>query len=81
MRDIGELIAERDELMLDVRAMSLALVDTKQDQLLSRALAALQWYIEEDDVYEWQEGNEYWVEGKRKAQSVVADLQALGVRA
>lgn len=27
----------------------------------------LRWYVEEDEINEWQEGNEYWVEGKHKA--------------
>lgn len=35
---------------------------------------ALAWYVEEDDVYEWMEGNEYWVDGKRAGEKAITAL-------
>ena len=45
---------------------------------VEQALEALEFYVEEDDVIEGMEGNEYWVEGKRSAEkSIVAFQKAL----
>lgn len=45
-------------------------------ELLARSRKALAWYIEEDDVIEAMPGNEYWVNGKRDAESIIADIDA-----
>jgi sulfur transfer complex TusBCD TusB component (DsrH family) len=39
------------------------------------ALEALKFYVAEDDVIEAMEGNEYWVEGKHKAQKAIKALE------
>ena len=65
MAENSRLTAERDELKAAAQV----------------GLDALQWYIDEDEVIESMEGNEYWVEGKYKAETVVTQLRdALGVK-
>ena len=47
----------------------------KQEAAMRQALEALEWYVKEDDVCEWMEGNEYWVEGKRNAENAITALR------
>lgn len=34
-------------------------------------LECLEWYVQQDDVIEFMEGNEFWVDGKRRAESAI----------
>jgi hypothetical protein len=45
---------------------------TPELKLIQQMRDALAWYVKEDDVIEGQEGNEYWVEGKRNAERLIA---------
>lgn len=49
---------------------------TKDDALMREALNALKWYVKTDDVSETMPGNEYWVEGKRRAETVITKIEA-----
>ena len=76
--DIDDVIAQRDELMLDNRAMELMLRPDKDEVFnaaIEGAIAALDWYIEEDDTNEGMDCNEYWLDGKRRAEAAVAHLR------
>ena len=46
-----------------------------RDDILKHALVALSLYVQEDDVIESMEGNEYWVEIKRSAESVIEEIK------
>jgi hypothetical protein len=37
-------------------------------------IEALQWYVDNDEVNEWQAGNDFWIDGKRKAQKALSDI-------
>ena len=42
---------------------------------------ALRWYVENDDVYEggeWDSKNEYWIEGKRRAEKLLSNVKLSG---
>jgi len=41
------------------------------DALNAELVEALQWYVDTDEVIESMSGNEYWVEGKHKAQAAL----------
>ena len=41
-------------------------------RLIKGMCDALAWYVAEDDVSESMPGNEYWVEGKRNAERLIA---------
>jgi hypothetical protein len=43
--------------------------------LLRQSLEALTLYVEEDDVCEGMEGNEFWVDIKRKAETAIAAIK------
>jgi hypothetical protein len=32
---------------------------------------ALAWYVKEDDTHEWDANNQYWIDGKRRAQKLL----------
>lgn len=76
--DIDDVIAQRDELLLDNMAMELMLRPDK-DEVFNAAIedviAALEWYIDEDETVESMEGNEYWVAGKHRAEAAAAHLR------
>lgn len=51
-----------------------------QHDLIVKLSNALQWYIDNDDVYEggkWEEENAYWIEGKRTALELITEVQQL----
>lgn len=44
-------------------------------ELVQELKGMLQWYIDEDEVNEGQEGNEYWTEGKHKAIELLGRIE------
>jgi hypothetical protein len=44
----------------------------KQAEAIKTLREALTWYVEEDDVNEGDSDNEFWIEGKRNAESALA---------
>lgn len=60
-----------------------ACAESKQAELdkanahIARLKEALQWYIETDKTYEggeWEDKNEFWLNGKRKAQKLLSEI-------
>ena len=39
--------------------------------LIDELVQSLQWYVDEDEISEGMEGNEYWVDGKHKAEALL----------
>jgi len=39
--------------------------------LIDELVQSLQWYVDEDEINEGQEGNEYWVTGKHAAEELI----------
>jgi len=39
--------------------------------LIDELVQSLQWYVDEDEINEGQEGNEYWVAGKHAAEELI----------
>lgn len=46
-----------------------------QQKMIDRLTEMLQWYVDEDEIIEEMEGNEYWVEGKHKAIALLEELE------
>lgn len=39
--------------------------------LIDELVQSLQWYVDEDEINEGQEGNEYWLDGKHEAEALL----------
>jgi hypothetical protein len=75
------IIKDKDEAMRfkEMDSRSVLPIFTSQpnsDLIQSDLVKSLQWYIDNDDVIESQEGNEYWVDGKRAAEKAIARTNA-----
>ncbi len=46
-----------------------------QQKMIDQLAEMLQWYVDEDEIIEGMEGNEYWVEGKQKAVALLESLK------
>lgn len=46
-----------------------------QQKVIDQLAEMLQWYVDEDEIIEEMEGNEYWVEGKHKAITLLESLK------
>ena len=57
---------------LDIMHNDAATELRRLDALNAELAAALQWYVDTDDVIESMAGNEPWIEGKHKAQAALA---------
>lgn len=50
----------------------------EQEIFIIQLSNALQWYVDNDDVYEggkWEEENAYWIGGKRTALEILTEVQ------
>ena len=47
----------------------------EQQKLIEELTDMLQWYVDEDEIIEKMEGNEYWVEGKYKALALISKVK------
>lgn len=43
---------------------------------ISSLYSALKWYVENDDTNIGQEGNGFWEEGKKRAEAILAKIEA-----
>lgn len=68
---------KREEDVIVETQCDLPPTDTKvySGELVQELRDMLQWYIDEDEVNEGQEGNEYWTEGKQKAIELLGRIE------
>lgn len=64
-------------------------MNDETNSVISTLIEALEWYIENDDVYEgdtplpnhggltWNEMNSYWLEGKQRAIAAIARARSI----
>lgn len=50
-----------------------------KDKVIQDLLDILNWYVQEDDVQEW-EGNEYWLAGRETAERAIKMCEELGFK-
>lgn len=68
LKDANRTLQAKNKVLNDVAS--------KQKDLAHRLAENLQWYIEEDETNIGQDGNEYWVNGKYRAQALIETYKA-----